>query len=109
MKKTKIFLHYLLSVASVVIVPLFWRHDFLMFVILAIISILLLLLGKSKKELFLYFIFAIAGSLAEATQMSTGAWKYSHPTILGLVYWMPLVWGIAGIFVKRLCEHLKLF
>jgi len=35
-----------------------------------------------------------------------GAWSYANPTMLGIPLWLPLAWGIAAVFVKRVAETL---
>ena len=61
----------------------------------------MLLVWRSKEDLLLYIICSVAGTLAEAVAIASGAWKYSLPNFIGVPYWLPFLWGIAALFIKR--------
>lgn len=44
----------------------------------------------------------IFGALAEIIPAALGAWTYATPQLLTIPYWLPLVWGLAGICGHRL-------
>ena len=57
-----------------------------------------------KEDIHLFLIAAIAGAFAEVIAIKFGAWKYANPTVLGVPIWLPLLWGSAVIFIKRVAE-----
>ncbi|MEM5844080.1 MAG: hypothetical protein QXX07_01610 [Candidatus Aenigmatarchaeota archaeon] len=62
----------------------------------------MILIEKNKKDIYFFIFSGVFGASAEAFAIFFGAWKYSLPEILGLIpLWLPILWGIAGIFLKR--------
>jgi hypothetical protein len=57
----------------------------------------------SKADLLSYSAAFLLGPLGEAAAVRAGAWTYAKPVIL-IPAWLPLLWGVAGLFLKRVCE-----
>lgn len=91
---------------SLVVVAFFWDRPLLATGLMIIVSILMLLVRRSKEDLLLYFFCALAGALSEAFGIAFGAWTYAFPNLIGIPYWLPFLWGIAGLFVKRIEEEI---
>ena len=39
--------------------------------------------------------------------ITTGAWAYDSPQLLGIPIWLPFVWGNAGLFILNMAELWK--
>lgn len=104
---TKILAHYLLSISSLFLVGLFYTEEILLFLLLGVLATNILLLYFSKKEVVLFVLVGIAGTLAEVIAIAFGAWTYADKSLYTVPFWLPVLWGIAGIFIKRLYEHVE--
>ena len=58
-----------------------------------------------RSDVFFYAAGFVLGPLGEMMAVHFGAWQYAKPFFL-VPIWLPFLWGIAGLFVKRLCETL---
>lgn len=103
----KILTHYILSISSLFLVGLFYSNELLLFILLLVLSTIILKLYWSKKELALFIIVGIAGALAEVVAIAFGAWTYAYKSLYTVPFWLPVLWGIAGIFIKRMYEHIE--
>ncbi len=92
----------ILALLTVVSVSLFWKQPVQPTLVLIVISAVMLLVWRSKEDLYLYAVVSISGALAEAVAMISGAWVYPLPAIVGVPIWLPFVWGIAGVFIKKI-------
>ena len=45
---------------------------------------------------------AVAGPVVEATISALGAFDYSDPDVAGIPMWLPALWALGGIFIRRL-------
>jgi hypothetical protein len=45
---------------------------------------------------------AVAGPLVEATIHATGAFDYTEPDFLGIPLWLPALWAIGGLAIRRI-------
>ncbi len=79
----------------------------LLFATLLIYNIIVLSIHKSKSLLKLFIFTAIFGALSEIVSIYYGAWSYATPQFLGIPYWLPLVWGHAGIYMHRVGKYLS--
>ncbi|MEM5793930.1 MAG: hypothetical protein QXS48_03295 [Candidatus Aenigmatarchaeota archaeon] len=93
---------FLLGLTSIFLVAFLWANSILLLVCLIFVSILMILVEKDKRDIYLFIFSGIFGASAEAFAILFGAWKYSLLEILDLIpSWLPILWGIAGIFIKR--------
>ena len=74
----------MLGFAAIFAVAFLWRTSFLLFSVLA----------------------GIWGLTAEWIVMFFGAWEYRIAHVLGAPYWLPILWGLAAVFLKRLYEEI---
>ena len=107
-KPSKTFIYTsIIAVLALSNVVLFWKNSLLLVLLLAVLSILMIGIGKIKEDFYLYIITFFVGPLTEAIGIVFGAWAYSQPDIIGIPYWLPFVWGNAGIFIKRLYSEIN--
>lgn len=91
---------YILSVA---LASLLWRYPAILTICYILISLIMLCQWHTKSDLVFYFIAFVLGPTGELVATNFGAWKYSKPTFL-IPIWLPLLWGIALLCMKKLSE-----
>jgi hypothetical protein len=84
---------------------LLWSNQLILSGCFALISIFMLLKWNTRTDFLFYFAALILGPAGEAISVWSGAWTYSKPSFL-VPLWLPLLWGIAGLFLKRFCDSL---
>lgn len=89
----------------VLFVCLFWENPGLLTGCYFVVSIILLIRYHTKSDILFYFIAFILGPLGEFIAVSSGAWSYAEPFYL-IPTWLPFVWGIAVLLVKKLSENI---
>ena len=82
-----------------------WSHPIILSACLVLIGVFMLRRWHSKADLLFYSVAFLLGPLGEAIAVRSGAWSYSKPSFL-IPLWLPLLWGIVGLFLKKLCESL---
>ena len=82
-----------------------WRVPYFLAFCLVLVSVFALYRWHTRSDLLVYFIGFVLGPAAEGVAVYFGAWAYSKPFFL-IPIWLPFLWGIAVIFVKRLAETL---
>ncbi len=95
------------STLSLISVAFLWEHNLALSLILVILAIIMLLTKRSTKELKTFIICALSGAIAESLAVMMGAWSYTNPDIVGIPMWLPILWGIAAIFMVRLYSHIR--
>lgn len=70
---------------------------------------IMLILYNNKEDI--YILYGLAGVMAEAVAIAFGAWSHASAQFIGIPYWLPLLWGIAALFIKRVINaiHESLF
>jgi len=89
------------AVLTVVSVSLFWEAPLRLALFLVGISAVFLYFWGNREDVYLYALSAICGALAEAFAIGFNAWAYPLPNIAGIPLWLPFVWGMAGVFIKK--------
>lgn len=98
----------LFTVASLAAACAFWRSQEILLAILLALAFLMVLSSRSRKlEAALFIAIALIGAVAEIICISAGAWSYSLPFGAGVPLWLPALWGMAGLFVKRTADELS--
>ena len=82
-----------------------WEKPAVLLLCLATISTLMLRRWHLRSDVFFYIAGFVLGPLGEAMAVHFDAWRYSRPFFL-VPIWLPCLWGIAALFVKRLCDTL---
>lgn len=92
----------------ITLTSLFWRFPFLLAACFILISIYMLYLWHTKSDFIFYFVAFVLGPVAETIAIYFGAWKYSKPFYL-IPIWLPFLWGITALFMKKLSETLLIW
>lgn len=78
-----------------------WKHPVILTGSYVLISIVVLIKWHTKADVISFTTAALLGPLGESIAIHYGAWTYSK-SILNIPMWLPLLWGIAGAFLRRL-------
>lgn len=97
----------ILAVTCITAVGLFWPQPPILLLLLALNGVLLVAIGRPKEDLAVFCIMALWGAGAEITGVKYGAWAYHLPDFYGIPIWLPLVWGNAAVFIKRIWEFVQ--
>lgn len=92
-------------VVGIGLVCLLWHMPVFLALCFVGISILVLHRWHTRSDLFLYSIAFLLGPAAEVMAIYFGAWEYAEPLFL-IPLWLPPLWGIAAVVMKRLAETL---
>lgn len=107
-KSNPYYVAVLFAIASLAALHAFWRSQEILLAILLMLAFFMVLPSRSRKpEAALFIAIALIGAVAELIGISAGAWSYSLPFGAGMPLWLPALWGMAGLFVKRTADELS--
>lgn len=95
----------ILAAISLMSVALLWRQNIILFAALLVVAALLFLVERSNSEVKTFLFCAICGMAAEYIAISFGAWNYQNPNFFNIPIWLPLLWGIASVFIIRVYRN----
>ena len=90
------------GLTSLGLVCVFWPSPYLLTALLALDGALMLRARRSSEDLAHLIFCGAFGALAEVFGIGFGAWSYTLPQASGVPLWLPLIWGIAALFVKEI-------
>ena len=102
--KRELFYEFLLFIAGIASVCLFFKNNILLMVVLIAGWIIGILVWHEKHDIIFFLVGAILGSLGELVCVNYGVWRYENPSFLGIPIWLPFVWGLSAVFIKRVSE-----
>jgi hypothetical protein len=103
--KNDLLIEAAIYVSVLSLTSLLWQWPVILLVSLVVTSALLLRRWHRRSDVLFYVAGFVLGPLGEAMAVHFGAWHYAKPLFL-VPIWLPCLWGIAALFVKRLCETL---
>jgi len=92
-------------IMCVILAGFFWPEPVILTIFYVVISVIMLIKWHKKSDLIFYFVAFGLGPMGEAFAIYLGAWQYSKPFYL-IPIWLPLLWGISALFVKKISETL---
>ena len=95
------------SLLCLLLVSLFWREPSLLTALLIANAAFLIWIGKPRHDIVLFAFAGIWGAAAEMFAVQFGSWYYPIPSLFGIPYWLPFVWGTAGVFLVRLSHAIS--
>jgi hypothetical protein len=104
MKKELVF-ELSICAISVALAGFFWRKPAILTISYVVISMIMLTKWPERSDLIFYFVAFGLGPIGEAFAIYLGAWQYSKPFYL-IPIWLPFLWGISALFVKKISETL---
>jgi uncharacterized membrane protein YoaT (DUF817 family) len=90
---------------SLTLIASIWDRPVILTVCYGVISSVVLYKWHTNRDISIFLVAFILGSIAESVAVYFGAWEYSKPSYL-IPLWLPLVWGIAGLLIKKISETL---
>ena len=90
--------------AGIAAISLFYKNNLLLTVLLILAWLIGIKFWHKKHDIYFLLAGAIIGPLGEIVCIHFGAWQYANPTFLGIPIWLPFVWGLAVVLIKRFAE-----
>jgi hypothetical protein len=84
---------------------LFWQRPMVVLVLYVALSAFMLYRWHSRSDVAAFVTAMVLGSVADFVAVSFGVWEYGQP-IYRVPIWLPLGWGIIGLFLKRVSDML---
>ena len=97
----------ILAACSLAAVSMLWLRPSVLAVVMALIAVAMLAIRFSRQELLFFAMAGVAGALAEVVGIYSGAWVYFVRETPYVPFWLPLLWGVAGIFLTRMREAIS--
>ena len=98
----KVLINSVCAVTTLALISFFWEQTVLLIFLLGATGVYMLVNEGSWSAVPLYFVAFLLGPLAEFFGIHSGAWSYSSPYLLGFPLWLPLLWGNAALFFRRM-------
>lgn len=95
---------FLLGFLSVFVVSAFWRFPVAVLLLLLGIVALAFWLRHNPHDVWLFLLISFWGVAAEMVAIRYGTWMYGLPQFWGVPIWLPVLWGMAALFIKQLSE-----
>ncbi|MBI2131026.1 DUF2878 family protein [Candidatus Woesearchaeota archaeon] len=93
-----------LGIASI---SLFYENNLLLTLLLALMFFAGMKFWHKKQDFFYFISGAVIGPIAEVICIYFGVWQYVNPSFLGIPVWLPLIWGLGTILIKRIAETIQ--
>ncbi len=91
----------IMAVLSLLAVCLLWPYNWMLFLVLMVLAVVMLWLEKQKKEVKLFVFCGLTGAVAEIIAIVAGAWTYANADLYNIPVWLPVLWGIAAVYMSR--------
>tara|TARA_Y100000034_G_C6870965_1_gene397651 strand:- start:808 stop:1158 length:351 start_codon:yes stop_codon:yes gene_type:complete len=102
----ELILDFVLFVVAIALIVKFYRNNFLLTILLIIGWIVAMKIWHDKDDIYFFVMAGILGPIGEIIAIHFGVWSYANPSFLGIPVWLPLVWGLSIMLIKRLSEVL---
>ncbi len=96
-----------LAMSSLLSVIFLWQETLLLTLVLSFLAAAMLFTRRSMRELKTFFVCGVSGAVAESIAMTSGVWVYAKTDIVNFPFWLPILWGIAAIFMVRVYLSFK--
>src|SRR3989338_6981622 len=87
----------IIPVVTLLAVVLLWKMPVILCGVLAVIAAVII---DNKKSLFVFIRSGIYGAGAEMIAIYFGVWNYTNPQFFGIPAWLPILWGIAALYIR---------
>lgn len=104
-KTSELILLFLIYAVCIALASTLWKYPAMLTGCYALVSVLILLKWHTRADVVAYAATAVLGPLCEAISIHHGAWTYSKSAFL-VPLWLPLLWGVAGFFLRRLISNI---
>ena len=94
----------ILFCGGILAISLYYENNLLLTALLAIAWMIGIKTWHKKHDIYFLLAGATIGPVGEIVCIHFGAWQYANPSFLGIPMWLPFVWGLAVVLVKRFAE-----
>ena len=81
-----------------------WQNTLLATSLAVLLWLVCIKFWHTKTDNILFVIGFLGGSLGEINAIQLGIWAYAAPSMFGIPFWLPLVWGETVVVFKRISE-----
>jgi hypothetical protein len=103
MKKELLFAAFI-YVVCVALASFVWHRPAVLLISFLVASGLALYRWHTKADVVFYLVALVFGTVADFVAVAFGAWEYTNSSLVPV--WLPFLWGIAGLLLKRITETL---
>jgi uncharacterized membrane protein YoaT (DUF817 family) len=103
--KRELIILVVIYVLCVALASILWRRPLALSLCYVLIAVFMLCNWHARSDLVSYALAFVLGPAGEAVAVYFDAWEYPKPLYL-IPVWLPFVWGIVGLFLKKVCETL---
>lgn len=89
---------------GILFIVLFYQNNILLTALLLVAWLFALKFWHKKHDAYFFIVGAIVGPIGEIIAIYFGVWQYANPSFLGIPMWLPFVWGLAIVLIKRIAE-----
>jgi hypothetical protein len=79
-----------------------WVPSFIIVAMFVYLILIKLFFEYKAGDVYYFLALGFLGPCLESTLVHLGGFRYAHADILGVPYWLPLLWGNGGLVVRRL-------
>ena len=98
MNPKKLFISIVFIVAAIASVSLFWEKALILIIVILVLAIIKHKFTPIKHEIIWFIITGFIGAGGESIIMRlSGVWTYTSPQLINIPYWLPFLWGFAGV------------
>ena len=94
-----------MSIIALSLVVFLYTQPYVLLFALAALSGVWMFILKDKAYLYVFGVAGVGGSVAEVIAIHAGAWSYAVPQFAEIPVWLPVLWGLAGMFVVKVWEY----
>ena len=91
----------IISIVSLGLVATLYSHPYLLLLALVVVAGGWLYMLHDRRYLYVFGVAGFAGPIAEVIAIYAGAWQYTLPQYAEIPVWLPILWGLAGMFIVR--------
>jgi hypothetical protein len=100
----ELFFDVALYLACIASISLLYRNIFVLTIVLATASVTGKVFWYKRHDFYFYVTGAFLGPAAEIVCIYFGVWRYANPSFLGIPAWLPFIWGLSAMMIKRIAE-----
>jgi len=96
----------ILITITILLVSFLWKYNLILIIALGLESIILLIVFHKKHDIIYFIVGGICGPAAEMVAVHFGAWNFANSNFYNIPLWLPLLWGIVLVSMKKATESL---
>jgi hypothetical protein len=102
--KNELLLEILLFWSGILTIGMLYNSNLILTLFLIVYWMIGIKFWHKTQDLYFFITGAVVGPIGEIICIHFGVWHYANPTLFGIPIWLPFVWGLATILIKRIVE-----